>query len=59
MLGNSMKVYVKVKCIEENATRAKLTEEISISAVYVNRLIGSKDRIVNKTFLMRMGKLGY
>ncbi len=59
MLKNNVEVDVKVKCIEENATQAKLAEEIGTSAPYVSRLIRSNDKIVNKTFLQLMEKLGY
>ena len=59
MLKNNVEVDVKVKCIEENATQAKLAEEIGTSAPYISRLIRSNDKIINKTFLQLMEKLGY
>ena len=59
MLKNNVEVDVKVKCIEGDVTQAKLAEEIGTSAPYVSRLIRNNDKIVNKTFLQLMEKLGY
>ena len=59
MLRNNVEVDVKVKCIEGNATQAQLATEIGTAAPYVSRLIRSNDKIVNKTFLQLMEKLGY
>ena len=59
MLKNNVEVDVKVKCIEGNVTQAKLAEEIGTSAPYVSRLIRNNEKIVNKTFLQLMEKLGY
>ncbi|MCD8094562.1 MAG: helix-turn-helix transcriptional regulator [Ruminococcus sp.] len=59
MLKNNVEVDVKVKCIEENVTQAKLAENIGTSAPYVSWLIRNNDRIVNKTFLQLMEWLGY
>lgn len=59
MLKNNVEVDVKVKCIEEGVTQAKLAEEIGTSAPYVSRLIRNNEKIVNKTFLQLMEKLGY
>ena len=59
MLKNNVEVDVKVKCIEGDVTQAKLAEEIGTSAPYVNRLIRNNEKIVNKTFLQLMEKLGY
>lgn len=59
MLKNNVEVDVKVKCIEGDVTQAKLAEEIGTSAPYVSRLIRNNEKIVNKTFLQLMGKLGY
>ncbi|MCD7723352.1 MAG: helix-turn-helix transcriptional regulator [Clostridiales bacterium] len=59
MLKNNVEVDVKVKCIEENVTQAKLAEDIGTSAPYISRLIRNNDRIVNKTFLQLMEQLGY
>ncbi len=59
MLKNNVEVDVKVKCIEGDVTQAKLAEEIGTSAPYVSRLIRNNEKIVNKTFLRLMEKLGY
>ena len=59
MLKNNIEVDVKVKCIENDATQAKLAEEIGTSAPYVSRLIRNNEKIVNRTFLQLMEKLGY
>ena len=59
MLKNNVEVDVKVKCIEGDLTQAKLAEEIGTSAPYVSRLIRNNEKIVNKTFLQLMEKLGY
>lgn len=59
MLRNNIEVDVKVKCIENDATQARLAEEIGTSAPYVSRLIRNNEKIVNKTFLQLMEKLGY
>lgn len=59
MLKNNVEVDVKEKCIEGDVTQAKLAEEIGTSAPYVSRLIRNNEKIVNKTFLQLMEKLGY
>ena len=59
MLKNNIEVDVKVKCIENGATQAKLAKEIFTSALYVSRLIRINEKIVNKTFVQLMEKLGY
>ena len=59
MLRNNVEVDVKVKCIEGDVTQAKLAEDIGTSAPYVSRLIRNNEKIVNKTFLQLMQKLGY
>ena len=59
MLKNNAEVDVKVKCIEGGVTQVKLAEEIGTSAPYVSRLIRNNEKIVNKTFLQLMEKLGY
>lgn len=59
MLKNNVEVDVKVKCIEGDVTQAKLAEEIGTSAPYVSRFIRNNEKIVNKTFLQLMEKLGY
>jgi plasmid maintenance system antidote protein VapI len=59
MLKNNVEVDVKVKCIEGDVTQAKLAEDIGTSAPYVSRLIRNNEKIVNKTFLQMMERLGY
>lgn len=59
MLKNNVEADVKVKCIECDVTQAKLAEEIGSSAPYVSRLIRNNEKIINKTFLQLMEKLGY
>lgn len=59
MLKNNVEVDVKVKCIEENVTQAKLAEDIGTSAPYISRLIRNNEKIVNKTFIQLMEHLGY
>lgn len=59
MLKNNVEVDVKVKCIEENMTQAKLADEIGTSPQYVSKLIKSNDKIVNQMFLQVMDRLGY
>lgn len=59
MLKNNVEVDIKVKCIEGDVTQEKLAEEIGTSAPYVSRLIRNNEKIVNKTFLQLMEKLGY
>lgn len=59
MLKNNVEIDIKVKCIEGDVTQAKLAEEIGTSAPYVSRLIRNNEKIVNKTFLQLMEKLGY
>jgi plasmid maintenance system antidote protein VapI len=59
MLKNNVEVDVKVKCIEGEVTQAKLAEDIGTSAPYVSRLIRNNEKIVNKTFLQLMERLGY
>ena len=59
MLKNNVEVDVKVKCIEEGMTQAKIAEEIETSPQYISRLIKSNDKIVNQTFTRVMETLGY
>ncbi len=46
-------------CIEAGITQAKLAKEIETSAPYVNRVIRSKETIVNNTLVKMMEALGY
>lgn len=59
MLKNNIEIDVKVKCVEEQTTQAELAEKAGTSPSYVNRLIKSPEKIVNKTFLQIMEQLGY
>ena len=59
LLLNNIEIDVKVKCIEENTSQAKIAEEAGTSAQYVSRLINNSEKIVNKTFVSIMEKLGY
>ena len=59
MLKTNVQIDVKVKCVEEQITQAELVEETGISPSYVNRLIKSPVKIVNKTFVQMMKQLGY
>ena len=45
MLRNNIEIDVKVKCIEEGKTQAKIAESIGTSTQYVSRLINHKDKI--------------
>lgn len=59
MLLNNIELDVKTKCIEEKVSQQKIGEEVGTSGAYVSRLINHPEKIVNKTFLAMMEKLGY
>lgn len=59
MVKNDIEVDVKVKCIEEHITQAKLAERVGTTAPYVNKLIRRDAGVVNNTFVNMMEKLGY
>ncbi len=59
MLKNNIEIDVKVKCVEEQITQAELAEKVGTSASYVNRLIKSPEKIVNKKYIQMLEKLGY
>lgn len=59
MLRNNIEIDVKVKCVEEQTNQAELAEKVGTSPSYVNRLIKSPEKIVNKTFVQMMEQLGY
>ena len=59
MLKNNIEIDVKVKCIEENKTQARIADEIGTSPQYVSRLIKVNDKIVNQMFIQVMESLGY
>ena len=59
MVRNNIEVDVKVKCIEQGKTQAKLAEEIDTTKTYVNRVIKKNESVVNNTFVRMMEALGY
>ena len=50
MVRNNIEVDVKVKCIENGTTQAKVADDIETTKSYVNRIIRKNDGVVNKTF---------
>lgn len=59
MLLNNIELDVKTKCIEERVSQQQIGEDIGTSGTYVSRLINHPEKIVNKTFLAMMERLGY
>ena len=59
MVRNNIELDVKVKCIEQGKTQAKLAEEIDTTKTYVNRVIKKNESVVNNTFVKMMEALGY
>lgn len=59
MLKNNIEMDIKMRCIEKSTTQAKIAENIGTSPSYVNKIIRSKEQIVNKTFLAMMENLGF
>ena len=59
MVKNNIEVDVKVKCIEQGKTQAKLAEEIDTTKANVNRVIKKNDSVVNNTFVKMMEALAY
>ncbi len=59
MVRNNIEVDVKVKCIEQGKTQARLAEEIDTTKTYVNRVIKKNESVVNNTFVKMMEALGY
>ena len=59
MLKNNIEMDVKMRCIEKSTTQAKIAENIGISPSYVNKIVRSKEQIMNKTFLAMMEDLGF
>ena len=59
MLLNNIELDMKVKCIEEKISQKQLGEDIGTSGAYLSRLINHPEKIVNKTYLAAMEKLGY
>lgn len=59
MVKNNIEVDVKVKCIENGLTQAKIAEDIQTTKSYVNRVIKKPNGVVNNTFVQMMEALGY
>ena len=59
MIKNNIEVDVKVKCIENGTTQARIAETIGTTGQYVNRIIKKQDSVVNKTFVQMLEALGY
>ncbi len=59
MLRNNIELDIKTRCIERSVTQAKIAENIGASPSYVNKIVRSKEQIVNKTFLAMMEDLGF
>lgn len=59
MLRNHIELDIKTKCIEADTTQKQIAQEIGTSLPYVNRVIRSKENVVNKTFLKIMDALDY
>lgn len=59
MIKNNIELDVKVKCIENGTTQAKIAEDINTTKSYVNRIIKKQDGVVNKTFVQMVEALGY
>ena len=50
---------VKMRCIESGTTQTRIAQNIGTTPSNVNKLIHSKEQIMNKTFLAMMEELGY
>lgn len=59
MLLNNIELDVKTKCIEEKVSQQKVGEDIGTSGAYISRLINHPEKIVNKTYLAMLERLGY
>jgi predicted XRE-type DNA-binding protein len=59
VLKNNIEMDVKMRCIEKSTTQAKIAENIGTSPSYVNKIVRSKEQIMNKTFLAMMEDLGF
>ena len=59
MLKNNIEIDIKVKCIEENTTQAKVAELVGTTPRYVSRIVNGVDKVVNQTFVSMMEALGY
>ena len=59
MITNNIEIDIKIKCIEEETTQAKLAEAVGTSKSYVSRIIKKPENVVNKTYVQMMEALGY
>lgn len=59
MVTNNIEIDIKVKCVEEQMTQAKLDEKVGTPASYVNKLIKRDEGVVNNTFVKMLEALGY
>ena len=59
MLLNNIELDVKVKCIEQKVSQQQVGEDIGTTGPYISRLINHPEKIINKTFLSMMERLGY
>lgn len=59
MLKNNIELDVKTRCIEEKISQQQIADDIGTSGTYVSRLIKHQEKIVNKTFIAMMERLGY
>jgi hypothetical protein len=59
MLKNNIEMDVKMKCIEQSMTQAKLAEHIGVTPSYVNKIVRKKEHVISNTFLAMMEELGY
>ena len=57
MIRNNIEVDVKVKCIENGKTQARIA--IGTTGRYVNRILKSQDSVVNKIFVQMLETLWY
>ena len=61
MVTNNIEIDIKVKCVEEQMTQAKLAEKVGTPASYVKQLIKRDEGVVkvNNTFVKILEALGY
>ncbi len=59
MLKNNIELDVKTRCIEKKISQQQIADDIGTSGTYVSRLIKHREKIVNKTFIAMMERLGY
>ena len=59
MVRNDIEIDTKIKCLEAKMTQQQLGEAIGTTGQYVNRIIKTREGVVNKTFVQMMEVLGY